>query len=88
MQKIVCVFDKSTLASPLKCSYKNSIIVHQTSSACDNVPLQHLLVHGPAIETLPPPFPHPPPGIFGDNDFWIAQYASFQYLLVCKILCF
>ena len=26
-----------------------------------------------------------PPGIFGDNDFWIAQYVSFQYLLVCKM---
>ena len=23
--------------------------------------------------------------IFGDNDFWIAQYVSFQYLLVCKM---
>ncbi len=43
---------------------------------------QNMLVHGPGIETLPPP---PPPGIFGDNDFWIAQYVSFQYLLVCKM---
>ena len=24
-------------------------------------------------------------GDFGDNDFWIAQYVSFQYLLVCKM---
>ena len=31
-------------------------------------------------------YPNPPPrGIFGDNDFWIAQYVSFQYLLVCKM---
>ena len=29
--------------------------------------------------------PSPPRGIFGDNDFWIAQYVSFQYLLVCKM---
>ena len=29
---------------------------------------------------------NPPPGvIFGDNDFWIAQYVSFQSLLVCKM---
>ena len=27
----------------------------------------------------------PPPGSFGDNDFWIARYVSFQYLLVCKM---
>ena len=33
----------------------------------------------------PPPPPPPPPEIFGDNDFWIAQYVSFQYLLVCKM---
>ena len=32
-----------------------------------------------------PPPPPPPPGIFGDNVFWIAQYVSFQYLLVCKM---
>ena len=40
------------------------------------------------------PSPPPPPregggggegGIFGDNDFWIAQYVSFQYMLVCKM---
>ena len=48
------------------------------------------IVHGPGIETLPPLAPPPPPptptgGIFGDNDFWIAQYVSFQYLLVCKM---
>ena len=44
------------------------------------------LVHGPGIETLPPlPPPPSPPGIFGDNDFWIAHYVSFQYLLVCKM---
>ena len=36
------------------------------------------IVHGPGIETLPM-------GIFGDNDFWIAQYVSFQYLLFCKM---
>ena len=28
--------------------------------------------------------PHPR-GIFWDNDFWIAEYVSFQYLLVCKM---
>ena len=39
-----------------------------------------LIVHGPGIERPPPP---PPP--IGDNDFWIAQYVSFQYLLVCKM---
>ena len=33
----------------------------------------------------PPPSPSPPGGIFGDNDFWIAQYVSFQYQLVCKV---
>ena len=50
------------------------------------------IVHGPGIETLthlplppPPPPPHLRGGIFGDNDFWIAQYVSFQYLLVCKM---
>ena len=42
------------------------------------------VVHGPGIESLPPP-PTPPPGIFGDSDFWIAWYVSFQYLLVCKM---
>ena len=26
-----------------------------------------------------------PPALVGDNDFWIAQYVSFQYLLVCKM---
>ena len=32
------------------------------------------------------PTPPPPWGvIFGDSDFWIAQYVSFQYLLVCKM---
>ena len=35
--------------------------------------------------TPPPPPTPPPPGIFWDNDFWIAQYVSFQYLLVCKM---
>ena len=45
-----------------------------------------MVVHGPGIETPPPP-----PGggggggNFGDNDFWIAQYVSFQYLHVCKM---
>ena len=39
-----------------------------------------VLVHGPGIETLPPRR-----RIFGDNDFWIAHYVSFQYLLVCKL---
>ena len=34
-----------------------------------------LLVHGPGIETLP----------LGDNNFWIAHYVSFQYLLVCNM---
>ena len=38
----------------------------------------------------PPPSPPPPPGgrrgkFFGDNDFWIALYVSFQYRLVCKM---
>ena len=37
----------------------------------------------------PPRNPAPPPGggggSFGDNEFWIAQYVSFQYLLVCKM---
>ena len=39
------------------------------------------------VSTPPPPPPSPPTpgGIFGDNDFWIAQYVSFQYLLVCKM---
>ena len=43
-----------------------------------------VIVHGPGIDP-PPPSPPPPRGIFGDNDFWIAQYVSFQYLLVCKM---
>ena len=44
------------------------------------------IVHGPGTEPPNPPTPHPRPlGIFGDNDFWIAQYVSFQYLLVCKM---
>ena len=34
-----------------------------------------LIVRGPGVETLS----------LGDNDFWIAQYMSFQYLLVCKM---
>ena len=29
--------------------------------------------------------PPPPPPPLGDTDFWIAQYVSFQYLLVCKM---
>ena len=33
------------------------------------------VAHGPGIETPPPPPPPP----------WIAQYVSFQYLLVCKM---
>ena len=37
---------------------------------------------GQVSKPHPPP---PPPEIFGDNDFWIAQYVSFQYLLVCKM---
>ena len=41
----------------------------------------NILVHGPGIDPPPPP----PRWIFGDNDFWIAQYVSFQYLLVCKM---
>ena len=45
----------------------------------------HVIVHGPGIETLPPPPPGGGGGIFGDNAFWIAQCVSFQYLLVCKM---
>ena len=44
----------------------------------------NMIVHGPGIVTLPPP-PPPSGGIFRYNDFWIAQYVSFQYLLVCKM---
>ena len=53
-------------------------------------------LHGKQTSSLPsnnspwaryrnPPPPPPPGGNFGDNDFWIAQYVSFQYLLVCKM---
>ena len=43
------------------------------------VSLPSRLVRGPGIN------PPPTRGIFGDNDFWIAHYVSFQYLLVCKM---
>ena len=41
-------------------------------------------VNSPRDRYQPPP-PPPTPRIFGDNDFWIALYKSFQYLLVCKM---
>ena len=39
----------------------------------------------PAITPTPAPRGGGGGGIFGNNDFWIAQYVSFQYLLVCKM---
>ena len=54
-------------------------VFSSTSCLCqDMAQVDVTIVNGPGIETLPP-------GIFGDNDFWIAQYVSFQYMLVCKM---
>ena len=44
-------------------------------------PCVHVIVHGPGIEKTN----KQKTGIFGDSDFWIVQYVSFQYLLVCKM---
>ena len=66
-------------------AYQSLLILHEKGHGNWVTYVKSLLckcdyvVHGPGIETL-----HPL-GIFGDNDFWIAQYASFQYLLVCKM---
>ena len=69
---VACYKVESIIVSKCECTHRRAL--QQFDS---------FIVHGPGIDSPPPP---PLPGrIFGDNDFWIAQYVSFQYLLVCKM---
>ena len=48
------------------------------SAVVDIVESSMGIVHGPDMNTLPPPL-----GILEDSDFWTHCYVAIQYLLVC-----